>query len=190
MRSSRYTRGIWTGLHQFLPQDKVSDWKQDLYLMSQMKSARQGAATTVYAALDRELEGIVGGHGWSVPGGLCISGPVKPRMYTLLDPGYEEFAFDEAGERRLCRRHSSLLGAQSGGFGGVDRVGWEELAGLYNLHSTGSLSVDQTLRKSTSKSQLFFRCFYLCWSFPSLAASRLAGRVAGGWRPKVCIQRN
>ncbi|KAL4970925.1 uncharacterized protein BDV14DRAFT_194711 [Aspergillus stella-maris] len=98
--------GIWTGLHQFLPQDKLSDWKHDLYLMSQMKSAEQGAATTVYAALDRELDGT---------GGLyledCgISGPVEPG-YTLLDPGYEEFAFDEEGEQMLWRRSLELVGA-------------------------------------------------------------------------------
>ncbi|OAK98216.1 NAD(P)-binding protein [Phaeosphaeriaceae sp. SRC1lsM3a] len=49
--------GIWSGLQDSLPKEVVEAWKGDSEFMKAWKSAEQGAATSVWAAVDKELEG-------------------------------------------------------------------------------------------------------------------------------------
>jgi NAD(P)-dependent dehydrogenase (short-subunit alcohol dehydrogenase family) len=49
--------GIWTGLQTSLPGGMVEQWKSDGEFQKGWKSAEQGAATTVWACVGKEVEG-------------------------------------------------------------------------------------------------------------------------------------
>ncbi|KAF2115618.1 short-chain dehydrogenase [Lophiotrema nucula] len=102
---SLHPGGIWTGLQKYTPADQMEMWKKNEGVALHMKSPEQGAATTIFAALDKDLSG---------KGGLyledCgISEPVK-EGYSLLDQGYESWAYDEAKEKKLWKVSLELVG--------------------------------------------------------------------------------
>ncbi|ORY12373.1 hypothetical protein BCR34DRAFT_563994 [Clohesyomyces aquaticus] len=104
---SLHPGGIWTGLQIHVPEEAKAQWMSIPEVNNHMKSPEQGAATTVWAALDKELEG---------KGGLyledChVSEPVKGE-YTPIDPGYEKYAYDEEKEGRLWKVSCELVGVK------------------------------------------------------------------------------
>lgn len=63
--------GIWSGLQVNLPEQMREMWKADKEFMKGWKSTEQGAATTVWGAVEKELEGQRG----KISGGLwCCEG--------------------------------------------------------------------------------------------------------------------
>ena len=105
---SLHPGGIWTGL-QVHVQDAVKQWKAIPGIEKGMKSAEQGAATTLWAAVDKELEG---------KGGLfleeCRVGePVKPEaLGNLAAGGYAAHAYDEEKEKELWKVSCELVGVE------------------------------------------------------------------------------
>lgn len=102
---SLHPGGIWTGLQSHL--DVVAMGKGNEQIDRIMKSAEQGAATTIWAALDKELKG---------KGGLyledCqIAEPVKPAP-QMGAPGYAEHAYNAEAESRLWKESCRLVGVQ------------------------------------------------------------------------------
>jgi NAD(P)-dependent dehydrogenase (short-subunit alcohol dehydrogenase family) len=104
--------GIWTGLQQNMP-DAVKDvWKADNEFQKAWKSAEQGAATTVWAAVDRELEGK-GGRYLEDCG---VAGPASEPTGAPSDmgfPGYAAWAYDEGKAGRLWRVSCGMVGMES-----------------------------------------------------------------------------
>jgi hypothetical protein len=76
--------------------------------MNFMKSPEQGAATTVWAAVSRDLEGR---------GGVCLENctivgpaPSEYEGYGRLDPGYAPWAYDPEGEEKLWQLSLEMTG--------------------------------------------------------------------------------
>lgn len=104
---SLHPGGIWTGL-QVHVQDAIEQWLKNPDVETGMKSAEQGAATTLFAALDKSLEG---------KGGLyledCeVSEPVDAGSQDLLKPGYAPHAYDEVKEGKLWKVSCELVGVE------------------------------------------------------------------------------
>lgn len=101
--------GIWSGLQASLPAAVTDSWKGDEAFMKAFKSAEQGAATTVWAAVGKELEG---------KGGLyledCGVAGLAEVDGELGLPGYASFAFDEGVEERLWGVSCGLVGIVEG----------------------------------------------------------------------------
>jgi hypothetical protein len=97
--------GIWTGLQASLPDGVVQQWKGDDEFMKAWKSPEQGAATSVYAAVDRELEGKEGMYLED----CGVAGEAKVNE-DMGSPGYASFAFDEGVEERLWGVSCGLVG--------------------------------------------------------------------------------
>lgn len=70
-----------------------------------MKSAEQGAATTVWAAVAKDWEG----KGGVYLEDCQVSKPAK-EGYSLLDPGHEKYAYNEENEGKLWRASCELVG--------------------------------------------------------------------------------
>lgn len=102
---SLHPGGIWTGLQIHMGEDVIAAYKKDENVNKHMKNLGQGAATQVWAAVAKELEG---------KGGLyledCkISEPVK-EGYSVIDQGHEKWAYDEEGEKQLWALSERLVG--------------------------------------------------------------------------------
>lgn len=69
----------------------------DAEVQKQAKSNEQGAATTVLAAIDKELEG----KGGVYLENCGISKPWDEAIHAETDPGYASWCYDEAGAKRL-----------------------------------------------------------------------------------------
>ncbi|KAH8891872.1 NAD(P)-binding protein [Thozetella sp. PMI_491] len=90
--------GIRTGLQRPNLQDWLIVFKAGListYNASQ--NPEQGAATSVWAAISRELEGKGGKY---CERSMISQGPVK-KGYKVTDPGYESWTYDEAAAEKL-----------------------------------------------------------------------------------------
>lgn len=98
---------IMTNLARHLDPAVFDRWNADEGFKRIMKSPAQGAATTVWAALGRALEGT---------GGLyleeCRVAEKAPDRDDLTpkDPGYAAHAYDPAGERRLWEESCRMVG--------------------------------------------------------------------------------
>lgn len=95
---------IGTGLMKFLPAETIEAWNSSDIVSNAMKSVEQGAATSVWAATAKELEGKGGLYLEDVR----ISGPAKanPEDY---DPGYAPHARDEKKEHLLWEKSLELV---------------------------------------------------------------------------------
>ncbi|EXJ82891.1 hypothetical protein A1O3_06707 [Capronia epimyces CBS 606.96] len=72
-----------------------------------MKSRDQGAATTVLAAVDKELHG----KGGKFLDDCAVSPPADPEEASRLDaPGYAEWAYDEDAAKKLWTVSSAIVG--------------------------------------------------------------------------------
>lgn len=99
--------GIASGLQVYLSPEQARAWDEDPAMAKYMKSAEQGAATSVYAAL---------GKTWEGKGGLYLSdcaeqGPFKGKdMYSVGDEGYAPWAFDHEAEEKLWNASLEMVG--------------------------------------------------------------------------------
>lgn len=102
---SLHPGGIWTGLQIHTPPEQMEAYKKNEQVALYMKSPEQGAATQIWAALDK---------GWEGKGGFyledCqVSKPVE-KGYTLLSPGYESYVYDEEKAGRLWKVSCDIVG--------------------------------------------------------------------------------
>lgn len=101
--NSLHPGGIWTGLQIHMD---TSKFKGDPEIEKFMKNVQQGAATTMVAAIDKDLHG---------KGGLfledcTVAEPVAPGPVALGQPGYGPWAYNPEGEARLWKESCKLLG--------------------------------------------------------------------------------
>lgn len=99
--NSLHPGGIWTGLQTHMD---TSKYKGDPNVEKIMKSPQQGAATTIVAALDKDLHG----KGGFYLDDCAVSHPVGPDSYPG-SPGYSTWAYDREGEGRLWKESCKLL---------------------------------------------------------------------------------
>ncbi|KAH7084591.1 hypothetical protein FB567DRAFT_498713 [Paraphoma chrysanthemicola] len=95
---------IGTGLMKFLPAEMLAGWAANPIVGKVTKDVEQGAATSVWAATAKALEGKGGVYLEDVQ----ISKPAKvdPEEY---DPGYAPYAFDQEKERLLWEKSLELV---------------------------------------------------------------------------------
>jgi NAD(P)-dependent dehydrogenase (short-subunit alcohol dehydrogenase family) len=98
--------GIWTPLQRHLEESDIAVWKQNPEMQLMMKSAQQGAATTILAAVGKDFEGK--GRLFLEDAGLW--GPVDPNVKGFVGRGYAPYAFDEEAEDKLWTVSSKLVG--------------------------------------------------------------------------------
>ncbi len=58
--TSVHPGGVWTSLHDNLPEEVVEGWKADPIMSSGMLNPEQGAATTIVAATTKDWEAVGG----------------------------------------------------------------------------------------------------------------------------------
>ncbi|KAF2093504.1 putative short-chain dehydrogenase [Rhizodiscina lignyota] len=97
--------GISTGLQVHVPEALRSVWEQNDEIRKGMKSVEQGAATTVWGAVAKVLQGK--GRLWLENCQTC--GP-QPEVPGNFDIGFAPHAFDEEAEDRLWEVSNSLVG--------------------------------------------------------------------------------
>ncbi|KAL3471668.1 hypothetical protein BJX99DRAFT_266561 [Aspergillus californicus] len=97
--------GIFTNLQQHVPQSTMDGWMADPKVLNIIKSAEQGAATTVVAAVSAEWEGR---------GGKYLDDCKEAITETVpWTSGAMDYAFDEAKETRLWELTLRILGVDS-----------------------------------------------------------------------------
>ncbi|KAL7622953.1 hypothetical protein AAE478_006632 [Parahypoxylon ruwenzoriense] len=87
--------------------DEMEAAKSNERMMKYFVSLEQGCATSVYAAVSKELEG----RGGLYLEGASIAGPVPPDG-DVIEYGYGEWAFDREKEERLWEISKKLVGAE------------------------------------------------------------------------------
>ena len=106
---SLHPGGIYTGLTRHVDPAIVDAVKADPVMNAQIKSAAQGAATTVWAAVS---------PAWESRGGVylcdCATTEETHVLDGMLSNGYAPFAFDEESERRLWDVSVELTTGASG----------------------------------------------------------------------------
>ncbi|KAI9730210.1 MAG: hypothetical protein M1834_005974 [Cirrosporium novae-zelandiae] len=105
---SLHPGGISSGLQQHVPQELMERWGKDTTLTSYFKSAEQGAATTVWAAVAKELEG----QGGRYLEDCQISKPWDPKTGDM-GQGHSTWAYDNEGEEKLWAKSLELVGLKS-----------------------------------------------------------------------------
>ncbi|USP81118.1 short chain dehydrogenase [Curvularia clavata] len=101
--------GIWTGLQSDMPAAVKQAWEENKEFQKYWKSADQGAATTVWAALSSEVEDMGGRYLED----CAVAGPAAKPTVALEDmaaPGYAEWAYDEEKERKLWEVSCEMVG--------------------------------------------------------------------------------
>jgi NAD(P)-dependent dehydrogenase (short-subunit alcohol dehydrogenase family) len=96
---------IGTGLSRFVPQEQVATMLSDENILRGLKSAEQGAATILYAAVDREWEGR--GGRYLVDCGEAVRGDDNGEVADLT---YVSYTYDEESEGRLWRDSERMVG--------------------------------------------------------------------------------
>ncbi|KAJ5772359.1 hypothetical protein N7520_002888 [Penicillium odoratum] len=96
--------GIMTGLTKHLSNEQLQALGSDPRLAKILKTPEQGAATTVWAATARILEG----QGGMYLENCQISKTVKANA-TQVDPGYSTWAYDEQKATRLWNKSLELV---------------------------------------------------------------------------------
>lgn len=102
---SLHPGAIATNLARHVSDEQKAKWGEDEYVKRYLKSPEQGAATTVWGAVAKELEG---------KGGLflddCqIAGPHDAQKSGSQGPGYAPWAYNPQGEARLWSDSLKLL---------------------------------------------------------------------------------
>lgn len=105
--TSLHPGGIFTGLQVHISEDQMKEWITP-GVITYMKNAEQGAATTVYAALSQE---------WAHKGGKFLSNCVEEKPFAqkgdqfhIDDDGYEKWAYNEELEKRLWQDSLKMVG--------------------------------------------------------------------------------
>ncbi|KAI5460551.1 hypothetical protein BGZ63DRAFT_425057 [Mariannaea sp. PMI_226] len=102
---SLHPGGIVTGLQQYVSQDMLDGWKSDPSMSKLWKTPEQGAATTVWAAVAKDLEGTGGKY----LDNCQIIGPWDPKT-GLTGDGYAPWAYDEDKAEKLWNLSLELVG--------------------------------------------------------------------------------
>jgi NAD(P)-dependent dehydrogenase (short-subunit alcohol dehydrogenase family) len=103
---SLHPGGIDTGLQVHVD---FSALKQMPEIQRIMKSTEQGAATTVLAAVDKELEG----KGGKFLDDTAVSPPVVPELDSdLASPGHASWTYDEEAARKLWSVSCEIVGVE------------------------------------------------------------------------------
>jgi NAD(P)-dependent dehydrogenase (short-subunit alcohol dehydrogenase family) len=102
---SLHPGGISTGLQANVSAELIERFQKDENIEKYMKSAEQGAATTVWAAVDKVCEG----KGGKYLEDCQVSKPVS-EAYTLLDSGHETWAYDPVNERKIWDMSNEWVG--------------------------------------------------------------------------------
>jgi NAD(P)-dependent dehydrogenase (short-subunit alcohol dehydrogenase family) len=102
---SLHPGGIWTGLQIHTPPEMMEGYKANEAVQKYMKSVEQGAATSVWAAIAKVWEGKGGKYLED-----CQISPPVPEGYSLLDRGYEKWAFDAENEAKLWKLSNEWVG--------------------------------------------------------------------------------
>jgi NAD(P)-dependent dehydrogenase (short-subunit alcohol dehydrogenase family) len=96
---SLHPGAIATDLLRHVSDEQKSDWDKNEFLASYWKSPAQGAATSVWAAVARELEG----RGGRYLDDCQIAQPADPS--ERHGPGYAAWAYDHRAKRNFGRSH-------------------------------------------------------------------------------------
>ncbi|MCJ1231466.1 hypothetical protein MMC12_008143 [Toensbergia leucococca] len=108
---SLHPGGIWSGLQKFVfdaaKQKEIGEME---VVRRYMKSPEQGAATTVLAAVGRELEG----HGGKYLEECKVSEPVG-EGWNDFSEGYVPHAYDEGKEKKLWVESCKMVGVEDDG---------------------------------------------------------------------------
>ncbi|KPM42505.1 hypothetical protein AK830_g4041 [Neonectria ditissima] len=102
---SLHPGGIMTGLQKHVPQETREYWATNEVITPFMKSTEQGAATTVWAAVAKALEG----KGGKYLDDCQIIGPYDPKTGDI-GPGHASWAYDEEKEARLWDVSMEMVG--------------------------------------------------------------------------------
>lgn len=103
---SLHPGGVMTGLGVFIPPEEWARYDTP-EVKRYVKSAAQGAATSVYAAVGAELEG----RGGLYLSNCAVQGPFEGTDPMAMDgEGFAAWAFDEEGEERLWRDSLGMVG--------------------------------------------------------------------------------
>lgn len=101
---SLHPGGIQTELLRHVPDEKKSEWDSDEVLAKYWKSPAQGAATSVFAAVAKELEG----RGGLYLDNCEIAKLVKPGV--VHGPGHAPWAYSPDDKKKLWATTVQLLG--------------------------------------------------------------------------------
>ena len=101
---SLHPGGIQTDLLRHVPGDQKNAWDGDEKLARYWKSPEQGAATSVWAAVAKRLEGQGGKYLED-----CQIADVYDSSKGTWAPGHAEWAFDAAGQMQLWIESLSML---------------------------------------------------------------------------------
>jgi NAD(P)-dependent dehydrogenase (short-subunit alcohol dehydrogenase family) len=99
--------GIMTGLAQHLSEEEQSGFTEDPTLGPRLKSPEQGAATSVWGAVARSLEGVGGKYLEDVQ--IAEAHDVSGGQWA---PGYASYAYSPEKERKLWDVSLKLVGAE------------------------------------------------------------------------------
>ncbi|KAI5467617.1 putative short-chain dehydrogenase [Mariannaea sp. PMI_226] len=97
--------GAVTSLQQHLPTEMLQQWGSDPAMGALMQAPEQAAATVVWGAVAKILEGKGGKYLCN-----CGVGDAATDVMSIFDPGYAPHAFDVEGENRLWELSSKLTG--------------------------------------------------------------------------------
>lgn len=103
---SLHPGGILSNLQRYINEETRRAWTEDPAAMNYTKSAEQGAATSVYAAVSKEWEG----RGGKYLSNCAVQGPVKSG--GTGDDGYAAWAYDEEKAARLWRESCAMVGVE------------------------------------------------------------------------------
>ena len=101
---SLHPGGIKTELLRHVSIEQHTAWDENDVVSKYWKSPEQGAATTMWAALAKELEG----QGGNYLDNCQIAGPHDPKLGNY-SPGYAPWAYDAEGEAKLWARTLEML---------------------------------------------------------------------------------
>ncbi|KAB8069503.1 hypothetical protein BDV29DRAFT_198659 [Aspergillus leporis] len=102
---SLHPGSIKTELQRHTPKEVVEAWEKDETIAKMWKTLEHGAATSVWAAVAKELEG----KGGKYLEDCHIAEPNDPST-GLAGPGYAPWVYDEAKEGKLWEISSELVG--------------------------------------------------------------------------------
>jgi NAD(P)-dependent dehydrogenase (short-subunit alcohol dehydrogenase family) len=105
--TSLHPGGIMTGLQVHVPAEQMQGWDNET-VRNYMKSPEQGAATSVYAALNGE---------WKNKGGRYLSNCAEQKPFVdkgdalgVGDDGYQTWAYDEEKAKTLWKDSLKMVG--------------------------------------------------------------------------------
>jgi NAD(P)-dependent dehydrogenase (short-subunit alcohol dehydrogenase family) len=105
--------GIHTSLQRHVPQATIDAWSAP-EIEKKMKSPEQGAATTVWAAISKDLEG----KGGKYLEDCSVAAARGPGEAKALDSGYSPYVYDEETARKLWEISLKMVGVNSEDHGG------------------------------------------------------------------------